>query len=326
MQIINYFKEYLSSKLHLGFGLATLGVGLLSGSWLVLIIGIVAYGLGFMFLPDLPAFKKVVDEKYAAIQRQKDIETAMLFRQKRDRQLMSLTPSRQNKYGELAKLCKEIEASTMETISSEDAASDSRQKKLDDLIFTYLKLLSIEQSIQIFLETETKEDVKEQIAEAYEDVKRTTEEIKTLNSETSPDRSTLAMIESKQRILVSYTDKLEVLKKRLERVHQAKGNIELVNAEQSRLAEQVKLLRADVVASRNAESISSRIDASVSNLDETNKWLSQMNEFKDVVGDTAPSNIRIGFEVPERNMEVEDSPSPYSTTRPKRTGLKVSRG
>jgi hypothetical protein len=55
-------------------------------------------------------------------------------------------------------------------------------------------------------------------------------------------------------------------------------------------------LRADTIASRNAESISTRIDASVSHLDETNKWLSEINEFKDVVGEIPQSSTRIGFE------------------------------
>ena len=89
---------------------------------------------------------------------------------------------------------------------------------------------------------------------------------------------------------------MEVLKKRLNRVEQAKANIEVVSAEQERLQQQVKLIKADAIATRNTESLTNRIDASLEHLGETNKWLSEMNDFKDIVGDM-PSSMtsRIGF-------------------------------
>jgi 16S rRNA A1518/A1519 N6-dimethyltransferase RsmA/KsgA/DIM1 with predicted DNA glycosylase/AP lyase activity len=103
-------------------------------------------------------------------------------------------------------------------------------------------------------------------------------------------------MESKQRLFNSYGERKEVLNKRVTRVEQAKANIEVVTAEQQRLEQQVKLIRADAVATRNTEALTDRIDASVEHLGETNKWLSEMNDFKDVVGDM-PDNIstRIGF-------------------------------
>ena len=66
-------------------------------------------------------------------------------------------------------------------------------------------------------------------------------------------------------------------------------------SEEERLEQQIKLIRADAVASKNADVLSARIDASVQHLEQTNKWLSEMSEFKDLVGDLPPADMRIGF-------------------------------
>ncbi|MEO6036313.1 MAG: hypothetical protein ABIQ35_13735, partial [Verrucomicrobiota bacterium] len=50
------------------------------------------------------------------------------------------------------------------------------------------------------------------------------------------------------------------------------------------------------VATKNAETLTARIDATVEHLDQTNKWLSEMDEFKDTVGDMPSTEARLGFE------------------------------
>lgn len=290
---INYFREYLHSKLHFIFGGATLGIGFLSASWLMLIIGIVAYIMGLMFIPDLPWFKKRIDAKYKSIADAADALQIEQFKLKRDSQFRSLTPSRKEKYNDLSDICKEIEKTTLESITVEDDASDVRLRKLDELMFTYLKLLCIEQSVEIFIESERDENIPKEIEQTENKVKSLLVEIEKLKAD---PQSSARVLDSKQRLFNSFSEKLDVLKKRIDRYEQAKGNIQLVSAEQQRLSEQIKLLRADVVATRNADAISTRIDASVSHLEDTNKWLSEINEFKDVVGDIPSSNKRIGFE------------------------------
>jgi len=87
-----------------------------------------------------------------------------------------------------------------------------------------------------------------------------------------------------------------VLRKRQQRIQQAEENLALVVSEQDRLDQQIKLIRADAVATRNAESLTARIDATVEHLDQTNKWLSQLDEFKDLVGDMPATEQRVGYE------------------------------
>jgi hypothetical protein len=91
-------------------------------------------------------------------------------------------------------------------------------------------------------------------------------------------------------------ERLDVLRKRLQRSEQAEGNLQLVVSEQERLEQQIKLIRADAVATKNAETLTARIDATVQHLDQTNKWLSEMDEFKDLVGDMPSTDLRVGYE------------------------------
>jgi len=99
-------------------------------------------------------------------------------------------------------------------------------------------------------------------------------------------------------------ERLEVLRKRMERSEQAKENVALVVAEQERLDQQIKLIRADAVAMKNAGALTARIDATVEHLDQTNKWLSEMDEFKDIVGDLPDTELRVGFRGPELPPEL----------------------
>ena len=67
-------------------------------------------------------------------------------------------------------------------------------------------------------------------------------------------------------------------------------------SEQERLDQQIKLIRADAVATKNAEALTARIDATVEHLDQTNKWLSELDEFKDLVADMPATELRVGYQ------------------------------
>ena len=86
-----------------------------------------------------------------------------------------------------------------------------------------------------------------------------------------------------------------MLRKRQQRLDQAQENLALVVSEQERLDQQIKLIRADAVATKNAEGLTARIDATVEHLDQTNKWLSELDEFKDLVPDMPSTEMRVGY-------------------------------
>ncbi len=316
---INYHAEFFKSPHQAVLALLTLGVGFLSAQWLGLIAGITAYVLGWIYLPDLPFFRNWVDRRHESVKQAGEAQKVADFVQRRDALLRSLSPERRERYARLAQVCRDIEnASADNLLASADANTDPRLRKLDELMWTYLRLLGIEQSLEQFLETERRDNVPAILQEAEAEATRLNTEIEALKAK-GPDPS----LEIKQRYLGSRLERLEVLRKRAQRTQQAQSNLQLIVSEQERLDQQIKLLRADAVATKNAESLTARIDATVEHLDQTNKWLSELDEFKDLVGDMPATEQRVGYQTtwqqPAPPPIIEASPI-RRQTRQRQTG------
>jgi hypothetical protein len=290
-QTPNYRAEFFKSPHHVALGLLTLGIGFMSGEILPLIVGATLYTLGLVHLPDMAFFRRWVDGRHAAVQRAAALAKVNEFINQRDSLLASLSPARRGRYEGLAQVCGNIESASAENpMMASNPATDPRLRKLDELMWTYLRLLSIEESLERFLETERREDLPQVISDADAEVARLSSEVDALKAK-GPNPA----LETKQRYLGSRLERLEVLKKRQARISEAQDNRDLVVAEQERLDQQIKLIRADAVAMKNAESLTARIDATVEHLDETNKWLAEMDEFKDLVGDMPSTDLRVGY-------------------------------
>ena len=291
-QATNYRGEFLKSPHHAALGLLTLGLGFLSAQVLGLIAGATLYLLGWIYLPDLPMFRRWVDRRREAVRRLAEEQKITGFVQRRDALLRSLCPADGERYRRLAQVCADIEAARADTpVGPSEPAADPRLRKLDELMWTYLRLLSIEESLGQFLETEGRERVPDLLKEAEAEAGRLNGEIESLKA-----KGNTALLETKQRYLGSRLERLDVLRKRQQRSEQARANLELVMAEQDRLDQQIKLLRADAIATKNAETLTARIDATVEHLDQTNKWLSELDEFKDLVGDLPNTDLRVGYQ------------------------------
>jgi hypothetical protein len=287
----SYRAEFLKSPHHVALGLLTLGVGFMSGQILPLIVGVTLYALGWVHLPDTGFFRHWVDSRYDAAKRAAEQARIDDFLKRRDALLSGLSSVRRARYQALAAVCRDIESASAENpMMAASSSADPRLRKLDELMWTYLRLLTIEESLERFLETERREDLPHVISDANAEVTRLSAEIDALKAK-GPNPS----LETKQRYLGSRLERLEVLKKRQERVCESQDNLAFVVSEEERLDQQVKLIRADAVAMKNAENLSARIDATVEHLDQTNKWLAEMDEFKDLVGDMPATEMRVGY-------------------------------
>jgi hypothetical protein len=288
----NYHREFFKSPHHAALGLVTLGLGFLSAQLIGLIVGVTAYVLGWIYLPDLPFFRRWVDRRSNAAKSAAEAQKVTDFVKKRDALLRCLAPQRRERYSRLSLVCRDIESATADNLlASADPTTDPRLRKLDELMWTYLRLLGIEESLAQFLETEQREGVPALVQEAETEATQLNGELDALKAK-GPNPS----IETKQRYLGSRLERLEVLRKRLQRIEQAKSNLQLVISEQERLDQQIKLIRADAVATKNAATLTARIDATVEHLDQTNKWLSELDEFKDLVGDLPTTELRVGYQ------------------------------
>src|SRR5216110_3261839 len=147
----NYRREFLGSPHHAAFGLLTLGVAFLSANLLGLIVGGTLYTLGWLHLPDMPFFRRWVDRRHEAAARAAELQKVAEFVRRRDAPL-----------------------------DSPDPATDPRLRKLDELMWTYLRLLGIEESIDQFLETERREDLPTILRDAEAEAARLTGEVDAL--------------------------------------------------------------------------------------------------------------------------------------------------
>jgi hypothetical protein len=291
-QPANYHHEFLKSPYHAALGLVTLGAGFLSATLLGLVAGATCYALGWIYLPDLRFFRRWVDRRQENARRSEEAQTISDFMQRRETLLRSLSAERRQRYQRLTQVCRDIEnASVSRMLTSSDTEADPRLRKLDELMWTFLRLLGIEEAQEQFLETEQRENVPALLKDAESEAAKLNSEVEGLKAQ-----GNAAALDTKQRFLGSRLERLEVLRKRQQRIQQAQENLALVVSEQDRLEQQIKLIRADAVATRNADTLTARIDATVQHLDQTNKWLSELDEFKDLVGDMPPTDQRVGYE------------------------------
>ena len=310
----NYRGEFLKSPHHAAFGILTLGLGFLSAELLPLIAGATFYTLGWIYLPDLGFFRRWVDRRSEAANQAAEEQKLAEFIKRREHLVGTLVPTRRERYRRLAAVCRDIETAGADNmLASADPATDPRLRKLDELMWTYLRLLGIEQSLEHFLETERHENIPAILEEAEAEAKRLQSEIDDLKTKGNP-----AALDTRQRFLGSRLERLGVLRKRRERIQQAEENLALVLSEQDRLDQQIKLLRADAVATKNAERLTARIDATVEHLDQTNKWISELDEFKDLVGDMPATQLRVGYDAnPPMPPVIENTQARKQFTRQK---------
>jgi hypothetical protein len=288
------FKQFLKSPHHLALGVATLGIGFLSASIPVFILGLAAYALGWIYLPESGIFKAWVQSKINAINTVSTQEQITAFQAKRQQLIGRLNRDNRNKYEELVQVCRDIEQSTKDVANPTSDHSDMRLRKIDELMWTYLRLLVMHESLESFLDTEQEEG----LPKAYQDSQQEVADLDKQN--TDAITKGIPQNPSRTRLLESKRDRLNTLKARLDKIQEAKDNVLLVAAEQDRLVEQIKLLRADAIATRNADTLSARIDVTVQNLTSTNEMITQMNQFKELVGDELPNTPdRLGFATDE---------------------------
>jgi len=274
--------------------LGTLGVGFLAAEPLYFIAGAAAYVVGWVFVPGMPMFQRYLQNKNDAARIAAESGELAQFNKQRDALIDSLTPARRERYFSLAKVCKDIGVGAM--------VDDPRVRKIEELMWTFLRLLTMEQSLDQFLETEIRDDVPKRLEAAREESERLRAEVAALGEGSARD--------AKAQLLTSREELFETLTKRGERLEQAKANLALVGSEQERLDQQIKLIRADSIATRNSAALTARIDATVEHLEQTNQWLAQMDQFRELTADLPLTAQRAGFgekttppPIPQRGKE-----------------------
>lgn len=274
----NYRRAFWKSRHHLWLAILTLGLGFASGEPLGLLAGATLYALGLVYLPDAGFFRRAVDSQLHASRAAAEAVAVATQRQQQEQALASLSPARRSRHQDLLAICHDLETSTAELHAAPGLATGSRRQKLEELSATFLRMLTIEQSLAVFLEAERKERIPALVTDLEAETRTLAAEVTSLKQVT-PSPLTLA---GKERLLTSRLERLQTLRQRLSRLEQAQTNLDVVLSEQERLLEQLKLIRAEGIASKNPDNLSARIDLSLEHVAHTNKWLSELAEFKDL--------------------------------------------
>lgn len=297
---VNYQREFFRSQWNLWLAVGTIGLSLAFANLFAPILGIVGYVIGLLNIPSLPIFRKHIDAEKEAQRKLQEEQQIMEFKLKRDKQLYSLSYERQCRYGEMAKICQSIEG---------HSSSNSIQvRKLDEIMWAYLKLLSAEQGVENMLASEDVTEVDEVISdltiEIGKDEKNLEEKRATLSVE---------VFLAKERLISSKKDRLAAMTSRRDKLSLAKSNLELISTELNRLEEQIKLARANALSETGTDSISSQIDATISGFDQMSALLKDFGRSEDILGSGIPNvSSRIGFGGSSVEMHIGGLPN-YSS-------------
>jgi HAMP domain-containing protein len=259
-------QAFWKSPHHATLALLALSSGVFGGA-IGAVVGFVTYVLGWVYLPDAGFFTRWREKKLREeleLTRRKELGE---FATQRDALLSQLTTDRRTQYNRFVETCRNIAI-----------GQDPRAAKLEEMQWTFLRLLGIEQTLEVFLEGERRDGVPILLSEAEDEVAALEKEIKRLRE------STPSAVSAREKLLESRRGRLDVLRQRALRIEEAHANAQLATAELDRLAEQAKLIRADAVAAKGAGAMSARIDATFEHLAQTNRWLSEMDQFRDQLG------------------------------------------
>lgn len=293
--LVPYRQIFWKHKAHWILLGVSVAIPLVSAHLFGLIFGAGLYLVGIINLPDFKLFRKIVDKELSEKAKEEVEQKRLLFIEKRDRQIRSLSSEKKAEYKEITDICREIE-------SSFDGMNGGElfMARIDEIMWTFLKLLGIQQSLEMFLNAEASSKTSSKdLKEVNANISRIENELIALGEDASANA---IEIDHKEKMLISYNERASIINKREEKTRTASNSLELVNAEKQRLVEQIKFIRAEVISSKNPDSISVKLDSNLQNLGETNKWISQMSEFADMT-DQIPldGSFRIGFRIGEVN-------------------------
>ena len=182
--------------------------------------------------------------------------------------LNGLTPTLQQRYRALEKRCKAILAQQHPERGLDDEVR-AQGEGLGRLLWIYLRLLTTYQSFARLLgEMINSERERESIEERIERLE-----------------AQLARGAAGDDLRSSLTSQLEILRQRQASQREAREKIAFLDAELTRIEEQVELVREQAVLSSDPSAVSARIDEIGSTLAGTNQWIREQKQVEGRIGD-----------------------------------------
>jgi hypothetical protein len=193
--------------------------------------------------------------------------------------IRQLAPEDQQRYRALEARCQEIlEQQSRGTVLSPDL--NEQGEGLGRLVWIYLRLLLTRESIRKIIRESSSSP--EQAAQLKERIDKLQEQLR------QPSVG--------EDLRKSLTAQLEILQQRQEKKREAVEKLAFLDAELTRIQEQVELLREQAVLSTDPEVVSQRIDQVTTTLGGTNQWIRDQQKIygamEDLLSDPPPLVIQ----------------------------------
>lgn len=186
--------------------------------------------------------------------------------------LVRLGPPEQARYHQLEQRCQKILGEQHEVPAAEMA---QQADGLGKLLYVYLRLLLTRSAILRILEGGAGKSIDVRIAEVTDQLK----------GAGTPE------------LQKSLSDQLDILGERKKRHSEAWDKLQFIEAELTRIQEQVELMREGMVMAADPGSLSRKIDTVGETLGATTQWIKQQQELlgqtEDLLGDTPPVLLEV---------------------------------
>lgn len=250
---INYTREAFYHPWNLTFLLGAmavaLGVSFVDVSWLINVVLMVSFGLELVYLGTMPRnerFKRVIRSKKAAVHARPPSQKE-LFRQ--------LSPVNQRRYAHVRKQETAIRQNYRKLSYASQGMLDSHLSKIGGLLESYLNLLFQKERYESTRSNTTGKEVQNTISELTEDMKDDSPRVRAI----------------KER-------RLRILKQRLDRSEKGTENLEIIEAQLETIEDVIKYIDEQSLTLRNPEEISFQLDTLLSEVEETQASVVEMEE------------------------------------------------
>jgi hypothetical protein len=252
-------------------GLAAFGfLGLVNPGFWVMGFGLELAYLGLLANND--RFQRIVSA-------QKQIEGRRAWQQSVDGLVQQLSIEGQRRYRNLETRCASI-LEQQQKVSVMPSGLEAQGESLGRLLWMYLRLLMTRQAI---------DRIVRESAGTGEESNQLEDRVRRLEAQ-------LAEGAISDELRRSLTGQIEILKQRLQKRAEARDKLAFLDAELTRLQEQVELIREQAVLSTDPQLLSTRIDQITATLDGTNQWIREQQKIygatEDLLSEPPPFSIR----------------------------------
>ncbi len=289
---INYTREAFLHPWNLTFLIAAMLTAFVVGGVpfvfnLVLLLTAAAELMFLGIVPRDPRFQRVIKSQKAA-------ERAKAPSQKEIFNLLGR--QNQRRYVRLRRLEKEIKSNYEKLSYASQGLLDSHLKKIDGLLDSYLNLLYQRERYEVAMQQSTQSEVSAAIAALKDDMR-----------------------DDPPRVRAIKERRLRILSNRLERFKKGRENIEIIDAQLATVEDVTQYIHEQSLTMRNPEEITFQLDTLLSEVEETEKAVQEVEDVfasaGDLISGIGNDSILDGLDLEPPSTDDLSTPAPRQKTR-----------